>query len=189
MNKITQMLMEIVSELSGKPAGAYNIREDGQCAGRQSTDHIRITPKTSEPGIDIRVLPGTMGESVYIPACITHAGVNDLVYNDFYIGDGADVTIVAGCGVHSDGEEEARHNGIHRFFIGKGAHVLYLEKHVGTDHQSTDAGTNRGRRLHENGYNTDQGRRFNKARDNGVAGAARTACNPGKAHDAWRTDG
>ena len=74
MNKITQMLMEIVSELSGKPAGAYNIREDGQCAGRQSTDHIRITPKTSEPGIDIRVLPGTMGESVYIPACITHAG-------------------------------------------------------------------------------------------------------------------
>ena len=84
MNKITQMLMEIVSELSGKPAGAYNIREDGQCAGRQSTDHIRITPKTSEPGIDIRVLPGTMGESVYIPACITHAGVNDLVYNDFY---------------------------------------------------------------------------------------------------------
>ena len=90
MNKITQMLMEIVSELSGKPAGAYNIREDGQCAGRQSTDHIRITPKTSEPGIDIRVLPGTMGESVYIPACITHAGVNDLVYNDFYIGDGAD---------------------------------------------------------------------------------------------------
>ena len=132
MNKITQMLMEIVSELSGKPAGAYNIREDGQCAGRQSTDHIRITPKTSEPGIDIRVLPGTMGESVYIPACITHAGVNDLVYNDFYIGDGADVTIVAGCGVHSDGEEEARHNGIHRFFIGKGAHVLYLEKHVGT---------------------------------------------------------
>ena len=35
------------------------------------------------------------------------------------------------CGVHTDGEEESRHNGIHRFFVEKGAHVVYLEKHVG----------------------------------------------------------
>ena len=132
MNKITEMLLEMVSELSGVPKNAaYNIREDGGCAGRASTDNVRITSKTDEPGIDIRVLPGTKGETVYIPACVTHTGVRDLVYNDFYIGDGADVTIVAGCGVHNEGEEESQHNGVHRFFIGKDARVLYLEKHVG----------------------------------------------------------
>ena len=81
---------------------------------------------------DIRVAPGTKGEKVYIPACVTHSGVDDLVYNDFYIGEGADVVVVAGCGIHADGEEEARHNGIHRFFVGKGAKVVYEEKHVGT---------------------------------------------------------
>ena len=68
------------------------------------------------------------GEKVYIPACVTHSGVDDLVYNDFYIGEGADVVVVAGCGIHADGEEEARHNGIHRFFLGKGAKVVYEEK-------------------------------------------------------------
>ena len=80
----------------------------------------------------IRVKPGTKGETVYIPACVTHAGVDDLVYNDFYIGEGADVTVQAGCGVHSEGEEQARHNGIHRFFLEKNAKVLYLEKHIAT---------------------------------------------------------
>ena len=111
---------------------AYNIREDGLCAGRQSTKNIQITSKTDKPGIDVAILPDTKGETVYIPACVTHSAINDLVYNDFYIGENADVTIVAGCGVHSDGEEEARHNGIHRFVLGKNAHVLYLEKHLGT---------------------------------------------------------
>ena len=72
-----------------------------------------------------------MGEKVFIPACITHSDVDDLVYNDFFIGEGADVTIVAGCGVHTDGEESSKHNGIHRFFVGKNAKVLYLEKHIG----------------------------------------------------------
>ena len=71
------------------------------------------------------------GESVAIPACVTHSGVDDLVYNDFYIGQGADVTIIAGCGVHTETGEAARHNGIHRFLIEKGAHVKYIEKHVG----------------------------------------------------------
>ena len=76
--------------------------------------------------------PGTRGETVYIPACVTHSSVDDLVYNDFFIGEGADVVIVAGCGVHSDGSDTARHNGIHRFFLEKGARVLYKEKHIGT---------------------------------------------------------
>ena len=91
-----------------------------------------VHSKTDKPGIDVTILPDTKGETVYIPACVTHSAIDDLVYNDFYIGENADVTIVAGCGVHSDGEEEARHNGIHRFVLGKNAHVLYLEKHLGT---------------------------------------------------------
>lgn len=131
MNSVTQKLLEMVSDLFGEPDGAYNIREDGGCAGRQSTEHVEITSKTDKPGIDILVKPGTSGETVYIPACITHSNVDDLVYNDFYIGENADVTIVAGCGVHTDGEESSQHNGIHRFFIAKNARVRYLEKHVG----------------------------------------------------------
>lgn len=131
MNKVTQKLLGLVSDLFGKPDGAYNIREDSRCAGRENSEHIRIESKTDKPGIDIIVDAGARGEKVYIPACITHSDVDDLVYNDFYIGEGADVTIVAGCGVHTDGEEDSRHNGIHRFFVGKCARVLYLEKHIG----------------------------------------------------------
>lgn len=132
MNSITEKLLDMISDYKGKFVGAFNIREDSQCAGRQSSEHIKIESKTDKPGIDILVDPGTKGETVYIPACITHSDVDDLVYNDFYIGEGADVTVVAGCGVHTDGEESSQHNGIHRFFIEKGARVLYLEKHVGT---------------------------------------------------------
>lgn len=133
MDSITEKLLGIVSErnvISFK--GAYNIRENSGCAGRQSSENIKIENKSDNPGIVIKIDSGAQKETVYIPACVTHGGVNDLVYNDFYVEDGADVIIVAGCGVHSDDEEEARHNGIHRFFIGKNARVLYKEKHVGT---------------------------------------------------------
>ena len=124
MNKITEELLRAVADFKGNFEGAFNIREDGACAGRQSTKNIQITSKKDLPGLDIHIQPGTKGETVYIPACVTHSDVDDLVYNDFYVGEGADVLIVAGCGVHSDGEEEARHNGIHRLFLKKGAHVV-----------------------------------------------------------------
>ena len=133
MNNVTGKLLDIVAGWMGEPKNAaYNIREDGLCAGRRPTENIRIEPKADKPGIDIIVAPGTKGETAYIPACVTKSGVDDLVYNDFYIGEGADVTIIAGCGVHSEGEEEARHNGVHRFFIGENARAVYIEKHVGT---------------------------------------------------------
>ena len=132
MNSVTEKLLSIVSDWKGTFDGAFNIRQDGECAGRQSTSHIHIETKTDAPGLIIHVLPGTKNETVYIPACVTHGNVDDLVYNDFYIGEGADVVIVAGCGVHTDTEEEARHNGIHRFFVEKGANVIYREKHIGT---------------------------------------------------------
>lgn len=133
-NSITEEMLKVISDYDSVTGfrGAYNIREDSQCAGRRSSENITIDSKTDKPGINITVKPHTVGETVYIPACVTHSAVDDLVYNDFYIGEGADVVIVAGCGVHNDGEEQARHNGIHRFFLEKGARVLYKEKHIGT---------------------------------------------------------
>ena len=133
-NATTADMLKVISEYDDVTGfkGAYNIREDSKCAGRKSSENITIESKTDKPGIDIKVKPFTVGETVYIPACVTHSDVDDLVYNDFYIGEGADVVIVAGCGVHNDGEEQARHNGIHRFFLEKGARVLYKEKHIGT---------------------------------------------------------
>ncbi len=132
MNEITKELLRQVSDYKDGYEGAYNIRENGGCAGRKSTEHIRIESKTDAPGLEIHILPGTKGETVSIPACVTHGGVDDIVYNDFFVGEGADVLIVAGCGVHLETGEPARHNGIHRFFLSKNSHVIYQEKHVGT---------------------------------------------------------
>lgn len=139
-NEVAKELLKIVAGIEGAPAGAYNIRSNGRCAGRRSTANVEIVAKTDKPGIDIIVKSGTQNETVYIPAVVTASAVDDLVYNDFYIGAGAAVTIVAGCGVHTDGDAESRHNGIHRFFLEPAAKVLYVEKHIGT-------GDGKGRRL------------------------------------------
>ncbi|MCR2032083.1 SufB/SufD family protein [Anaerofustis stercorihominis] len=132
MNKTTEQILRAVSGFTGKFEGAFNIREDGKCAGRQSSKNIKIESKEDGPGLIIHIKPNTKDEKVYIPACVTHGDVDDLVYNDFYVGENADVTIVAGCGVHTDDGHDARHNGIHRFFLEENAHVLYEEKHIAT---------------------------------------------------------
>ena len=132
MNKKTEEILKQVSDWNGTFKGAYNIREDGGCVGRQSSENIKIESKADGSGLEIHISSKAQKETVYIPACVTRGNVNDLVYNDFYVGEGADVTIVAGCGVHTDNEGEAEHDGIHRFFLERGAHVLYKEKHVGT---------------------------------------------------------
>lgn len=135
MNEPNKITKDLLSQITDTPEeitkGAYNIRENSGCAGRHSTDNIKIESKADGTGIDIIVAPGTNGDGVYIPACITKSDVNDLVYNDFHIGEGANVRIVAGCGVHADGEEDSSHEGIHRFFVGKNAKVYYYEKHIG----------------------------------------------------------
>ncbi len=138
MNSTTEEILKIVSDWKGSFCGAYSIREDGKGIARMSTEHIHITPKEDKPGLDIVIDDGTKGESLSIPACVTHGDVDDLVYNDFYIGSDCDVTIVAGCGVHTDNGEPARHNGIHRFFIKDRSHVRYLETHVGLGKGSGD---------------------------------------------------
>ena len=134
MKEVTRDLLREVSEWTGEFPGAYNVREDGASAGRRSTENIQLSDKPDGPGLVIRIRPGTKGETVSIPALVTHGGVDDLVYNDFFVGEGADVTIVAGCGVHTEDGSIARHNGIHRFFLEKNAHIVYLEKHLGTGH-------------------------------------------------------
>ena len=131
MDKIDSQLLESIADLHEIPEGAYNIRKNGEGLSRRSTANIEIVPKSDKPGIDIIVAPGTKNESVHIPVIITEAGINDLVYNDFYIGEGADVLIVAGCGIHNCGDQTSEHDGIHTFHIGKNARIKYVEKHYG----------------------------------------------------------
>ena len=131
MDAIQKSLLAQVSGLHDIPEGAYNIRSNGQAAGRRSTAHIEITPKDDLPGIDIRILPGTKNESVHIPVILSESGLKDTVYNDFFVAEGCDVTIVAGCGIHNDGAATSEHSGIHTFHVGKNARVRYIEKHYG----------------------------------------------------------
>lgn len=132
MDDVIKNLLSEVSDMAEIPMnGAFNIRGNGASMGRNSTEHIQIVPKPNSSGIDIYIQPGTKDENVHIPALITESGVHDVVYNDFHIGEGADVTIVAGCGIHNCGDAESLHEGIHRFYLGKNAKVKYLEKHIG----------------------------------------------------------
>lgn len=131
MDEIQRTLLEEVADLHGVPAGAYNIRANGQMAGRQNTANIEIVTKGDQSGIEIRIKEGTKHESVHIPVVLSQSGLKEMVYNDFYIGAGADVTIVAGCGIHNSGDAASEHDGIHRFFVGKNARVRYVEKHYG----------------------------------------------------------
>jgi Fe-S cluster assembly scaffold protein SufB len=131
LDLIQKKLLEQVADLHGIPEGAYNIRSDGKLAGRSTTAHIDIVTKTDKPGIDIYIKDGTKNESVHIPVIIEQTGLNDLVYNDFYVGEDCDVVIVAGCGISNCGGKESRHDGIHSFHVGKNSKVKYIEKHYG----------------------------------------------------------
>lgn len=131
MDKIQQALIEQVADLHTVPEGAYNIRANGKLAGRNTTANIDIITKEDKPGIDIVIKPGTKNESVHIPVVLSESGLKDMVYNDFYVGADADVTIVAGCGIHNCGVDTSEHDGIHTFYLEPGAKVRYIEKHYG----------------------------------------------------------
>lgn len=132
MDAIQMNLLEQVAGLHEVPEGAYNIRANGEAAGRNTTANIDIVTKEDKPGIDIIIKPGTKNESVHIPVLLSKSGLKEMVYNDFYIGEDCDVTIIAGCGIHNSGEEDAEHDGIHSFFVGKNAKIKYVEKHYGS---------------------------------------------------------
>ncbi len=131
LNKVDKDLLATIADLHGIPQGAYNIRKNGEGAGRVSTPNIEIITKEDKPGINVNIKPGTKNESVHIPVILTATGLKDVVYNSFNVGAGSDVLIVAGCGIHNAGNEKAQHDGIHDFYVGKGAHMKYVEKHYG----------------------------------------------------------
>ncbi|MGM9596522.1 MAG: SufB/SufD family protein [Eubacteriales bacterium] len=131
MDAIEKRLLHEVADLDALPVGAYNIRENGKLGGRSTTANIDIVTKTDKPGIDIIIKPGTIGESVHIPVILSQSGLHDMVYNDFYIGENCDVVIIAGCGIHNGGCGTSQHDGIHTFYVARGAHVKYVEKHYG----------------------------------------------------------
>ena len=132
LDEIQKRLLREVADLHEVPEGAYNIRSNSQSAGRRSTAKIEITSKTDVSGLEIRIRAGTKHESVHIPVVMTESGLKETVYNDFYIGDEADVVIIAGCGIDNCGNQDSQHDGIHRFFVGKNAHIRYVEKHYGS---------------------------------------------------------
>ncbi len=131
IDDIQKRLLKEIADLDSLPVGAYNIRANGAAAGRHTTANIDIVTKTDRPGIDIIIAPGTKNESVHIPVVVSQTGLKDLVYNDFYIGENADVVIIAGCGIHCAGAQETSHDGIHTFHVGKNARLRYVEKHYG----------------------------------------------------------
>ncbi len=132
MEQMEKELLKTIADISGfMPGSAFNLRKNGEGVERHSTPNVKIVTKVDQPGIDIIVKAHTVGESVHIPVILTEAGIHDMVYNDFYIEEGADVEIIAGCGIHNDGCDTSQHDGIHTFHIGKNAKIRYVEKHYG----------------------------------------------------------
>ncbi len=132
MDAVQKRLLREVADLHDIPEGAYNLRANGESVGRNTTANIDIKTKTEGSGIDITIKPGTKKESVHIPVVLSESGLKETVYNDFFIGEDSDVLIVAGCGIDNCGNQDSQHDGIHRFYVGKGAKVRYVEKHYGS---------------------------------------------------------
>ena len=131
LNKLEKDLLSKIADIESTHIGAYNIRENGKGIARNTTTNIDIITKTDKQGIDIIIKANTKNESVHIPVILTESGFNDVVYNDFYIGENADVVIVAGCGIHNNTCKTSEHDGIHTFYLEPGAKVKYIEKHYG----------------------------------------------------------
>ena len=132
LNDTERFLLKEIADLTETPSGAYNIRSDSRSVGRRSSPNIDIMPKEGVSGLDIFIKAGTKGETVHIPVVMTQSGLKEKVYNDFFIGENADVEIVAGCGIDNCGAHDSQHDGIHRFYVGRGSRMRYVEKHYGS---------------------------------------------------------
>ncbi len=131
LDAVTNSVLDAIDTSGFRQEGAYNLRYNGQALCHGDSEHIKIRRKEDRQGIDVYISSEARGEQVHIPVVIAKSGMTDIVYNDFYIGEGADVVIVAGCGIHNSGCNETRHDGIHAFHVGKNAKVVYEEKHYG----------------------------------------------------------
>ena len=132
LDVIDKNLLKTVADLEELPKGAYNIRKDGKLLAREVSANINIETYEGGKGIIVTIKPGTVNESVHIPVILSQAGLYDVVYNRFVVGEGSDVTIIAGCGIHCGGLEPEGHAGVHDFFVGKKARMKYVEKHYAT---------------------------------------------------------
>ena len=131
IDQIEKNLLKEIADLHGIPSGAYNIRKNGETESRAVTGDVTIETKTDKPGIDVYVRDGAPKQSIHIPVIISKSGLEEVVYNDFHIGEGADVVIIAGCGIHNNGACASKHDGIHTFYLAKNSKVTYVEKHYG----------------------------------------------------------
>ena len=131
LNALDKLMLEKVADLHEIPQGAFNIRKNGAGVQRNTTANIDIVTKADKSGIDVIIKPYTKGESVHIPVIVTEENINDVVYNTFEVGEYSDVLIVAGCGIHNSGHHKSQHDGIHTFYVRKGAKLKYVEKHYG----------------------------------------------------------
>ncbi len=129
LNALDKELLKTIAELDKLPQGAYHIRKNGKTLSRATTANINIETNEKENGITVTIAPGTVNESVHIPVILNQGGLNDVVYNTFIVGEDANVTIIAGCGIQCAGPESQGHEGIHEFHIKRGARVKYIEKH------------------------------------------------------------
>ena len=131
LDRITEGILKQIDEKGFEQKGAYNLRYNGISLCHGDSEYVKIRRKEDKEGVNIFISGRAQKETIHIPVVVAESGVMDVVYNDFYIEDGADVTIVAGCGIHNSGCNESRHDGIHTFHVGKGANVRYEEKHYG----------------------------------------------------------
>lgn len=131
LDKVTQAILKYIDAAGFKQEGAFNLRHNGMSLCHGNSEHIKIVKKQDKQGIDIYIDGSTDGEEVHIPVVLDASGFTDKVYNDFHIADGANVVIIAGCGIHNDGHADSQHDGVHSFYVGKGANVTYKENHYG----------------------------------------------------------
>ena len=139
IDRTTERVLAQIDPSGFKQSGAFNLRHNGIALCHGDSEHVKIKKKTDVSGIDVYIDEETNGEAIHIPVVLVASGLNDKVYNDFHIAPGANVVIIAGCGIHNSGCDESRHDGIHTFHVGKGANVRYEEKHYG---EGEGTGTN-----------------------------------------------
>ncbi len=131
LNDLSLDLLTTISNLTGIPDGAANVRLDGEAVVQSSSANVTITSREDSKGFVLEVKPATIGETVHVPVLITKTGLQETVANTFIIGENSNVTIIAGCGIHNPSHSDSRHDGVHEFIVKTGARLKYIEKHYG----------------------------------------------------------
>lgn len=131
LSPIDKELLENIAGLHGLPNGAFNVRKNGELVERHSSANVYIETN-SDGGLDVRIKDKARRETIFVPVILTKVGMVDTVYNNFYVGKGASVEIIAGCGIHNDEHKTTQHDGIHSFYCGEGSYTKYVEKHYGS---------------------------------------------------------